>query len=316
MSIIAITDYFDEPGKEELSILGDLVGTEVGEDTRVLLVWHEKIDKEYLQKTPNLIGVQRYGVGFDTIDLPYLNSKGIVFSNNPDYGTDEVADTAVSMILGIARGVYNYNFAAKRYFDSWQENIQPNITRNNETTVGIIGAGRIGGNVLMKCNALKFKTVFYDPYKERGYEKMINGKRVESLEELIESSDIITIHTPLNDETRGMIDAAFINRMKKGASVVNTARGGLFADLESLYDALAANKIYSVATDVLEIEPPVSGKLIDAWRDVNHELQGRIIINPHTSYYSQSSVTEMRIKAAENALRMYKQETPFNIITE
>ncbi len=80
----------------------------------------------------------------------------------------EVADTTVSMILSIARGVYNYNFEAKKYFNNWQENIQPSIKRNNQITIGIIGAGRIGGSVLMKCNALKFKTVFFDPYKERG----------------------------------------------------------------------------------------------------------------------------------------------------
>jgi len=315
MSIVAITDYFDKP-EDEFEILGELVGNNVGIDTKVLLVWHEKIDKEYLKATPNLIGVQRYGVGYDNIDLAYLKSKGIILCNNPDYGTDEVADTAVSMILSIARGVYNYNFKAKKYYSSWQENVQKAIKRNNQTTIGIIGAGRIGGNVLMKCNALKFNTVFYDPYKERGYEKLINGKRLESMKELLEIADIVSIHTPLNQETKGIIDAQFIRRMKDGASIVNTARGGLFDDLDDLYNALYNNRLYSLAIDVLEIEPPVSCKLIDAWRDVNNDLQGRLIINPHTSYYSQSSIKEMRTNAARNALRMYRNETPYNIIEE
>jgi D-3-phosphoglycerate dehydrogenase len=297
-------------------VLGTLVGTQVGVDTKVLLVWHEEIDEEYLKAAPNIIGVQRYGVGYDTIDLKHLKSKGIPFCNNPDYGTDEVADTAVSMILSIARGVYNYNFKAKQYFTSWQENVQRQIKRNSQTTIGIIGAGRIGGNVLMKCNALKFKTVFYDPYKERGYEKLINGDRVESIEELLEISDIVSIHTPLNLETKGIIDTQFISNMKYGSSIVNTARGGLFADLDILYYALKENQIFSLAIDVLEIEPPKPCKLIDAWRDLNNDLQGRLIINPHTSYYSQSSIREMRINAAKNALRMYQNETPYNLIKE
>lgn len=315
MSVIAITDHFPEPADEK-EVLGDLVGMEIGEDTKVLLVWHEKIDKDYLKKAPNLIGVQRYGVGYDSVDVDYLNSKGITFCNNPDYGTDEVSDTAVSMILSIARGVYKYNYDAKSYRNSWQENVIPTIKRNSETTIGIIGAGRIGGSVLMKCNALKFKTVFYDPYKERGYEKMINGKRLETQEELLEISDIISIHTPLNKETKGIIDKDFIKKTKQGASIVNTARGGLFADLEVLYNALVENHLFSLAIDVLEIEPPVSCKLIDAWRDVNNDLQGRLIINPHSSFFSQSSFRELRINAAKNALRILKNENPYNIITE
>lgn len=315
MSVIAITDHFHEP-TDEKEILGDLVGMVIGEDTKVLLVWHEKIDKEYLKKVPNLIGIQRYGVGYDSVDVDYLNSKGIIFCNNPDYGTDEVSDTAVSMILSIARGVFKYNHDAKSYHDSWQENVIPSIKRNSETTVGIIGAGRIGGSVLMKCNALKFKTVFYDPYKERGYEKMINGKRLETLEELLKISDIISIHTPLNKETKGIIDQDFIKKTKQGASIVNTARGGLFADLDILYNALAENHLFSLAIDVLEIEPPISCKLIDSWRDVNSELQGRLIINPHSSFYSQSSFRELRINAAKNALRILKKENPYNVITE
>src|SRR5690606_1613671 len=102
--------------------------------------------------------------------------------NNPDYGTDEVADTAIAMIMNIARGISKYNHDAKKYFNSWQENINPLIKRNSDTTVGFIGAGRIGGSAILKCNALKFKTVFYDPFKERGVEKMLNAQRVDSLE--------------------------------------------------------------------------------------------------------------------------------------
>lgn len=315
MSKIAITDYFTKP-EEEFEILGDLVGMEVAEDTEVLLVWHDHINEDYVSKLPKLRAVQRYGVGYDTLDLDCFQKRGIIACNNPDYGTDEVADTAVSMILNIARGVSQYNQKAKKYFDSWQENVNTSIRRVNQTVIGIIGAGRIGGNVLMKCNALKFQTIFYDPYRVRGYEKMINGKRVDSLEELLELADIISIHTPLGAETKGIINNDFLNKMKPGASLVNTARGGLFDDLDILYDALINGQLSNLAIDVLPQEPPQKGKLIDAWRDVNHELQGRLIINPHSSYYSQESFRELRINAAKNALRLYKGEAPFNLLTK
>ena len=164
MSIIAITDYFSsfEPERE---VLGDLVGMHIDKYTEVLLVWHELINEDYVKKLPNLKGVQRYGVGYDNLDLKYLKSKNIICCNNPDYGVDEVSDTAVAMILNIARGVSQYNHQAKKHMNSWQENIMPAIKRNSDTIIGIIGAGRIGGSVIMKCNALKFQTVFFDPYK-------------------------------------------------------------------------------------------------------------------------------------------------------
>lgn len=313
MSKIAITDYYPYP-VEEKEVLGNLVGTEVGEDTEVLLVWHTYVNEEYVKKLPRLRGVQRYGVGYDTLDVPFLKSKGITACNNPDYGTDEVADTAVAMIMNIARGVTKYNHDAKKLFDSWQENVNPIIKRNSDTVVGFIGAGRIGGNALMKCNALKFQTVFFDPYKERGYEKMINAKRVDSLDELLAVADIISLHAPLGAETKGLVNADFIAKMKPGASLVNTARGGLIADVDLLLEPLRTNKLFSVALDVLVEEPPVSYKLVDAWRASEDGLEGRLIINPHTSYYSKASSRELRLNAAKNALRMYKGEKPYNVL--
>lgn len=303
MSKIAITDYFDAP-QEEFEILGNLVGTQVGAETEVLLVWHEKIDEKYITGLPKLRGVQRYGVGYDSLDLEYLISKGIICCNNPDYGTDEVADTAVAMIMNIARGVFQYNHAAKKFTNNWQENVNTSIKRNSDQIVGIIGAGRIGGNVLMKCNALKFQTVFYDPFKERGYEKMINGKRVDDLDALLEVADIVSMHVPLSAATDGIINQEFISKMKPGSSLVNTARGGLVKDPNDFYHALKSGHLNCVALDVLREEPPILGLLIDAWRNSEDWINGRLIINPHSSYYSQAAYKELRSNAAKNALRI------------
>lgn len=211
MPKIAITDYFTEDSVER-EILGDLVGIGPGPDTEVLLVWHEHINEAYIRQFPNIKAVQRYGVGYDTLDLPFLLNKGIQCCNNPDYGTDEVADTAVAMIMNIARGISQYNHLAKGYFTDWQENINPLIKRNSETVVGVIGSGRIGGSVVLKCNALKFKTVIFDPFKERGHEKMLGTKRVDTLEELLAISDIISLHAPLSVKTKAWLMSILLRR--------------------------------------------------------------------------------------------------------
>jgi D-3-phosphoglycerate dehydrogenase len=313
MSKIAITDYFLN-AEEEAKVLGKLVGTEVGEDTEVLLVWHEHIDEEFVKKCPNLRAVQRYGVGYDTLDIDYLKKKGIIACNNPDYGIDEVSDTAIAMIMNIVRGILLYDATAKSFTDTWQENVNPLLRRNSETMLGVIGAGRIGGSVLLKARALRFKTVFFDPYKERGYEKMLGAQRVESIEELLSLSDIVSLHCPLNKTTRGLVDKIFLDSMKEGASLVNTARGGLLSETDSIYEALKSGKLAQCALDVLINEPPKEEKLIAAWRNQEDFLKGRLLINPHTSYYSQESYKEIRTNAAKNALRLYRREVPYNIL--
>ena len=314
MSKIAITDYFDKPGPEELDVLGDLVGTEVAEDTEVLLVWHEPVNESYIQNLPNLRGVQRYGVGFDNLDIAYLNSRGITCCNNPDYGVDEVSDTAFAFIMSISRGVNRYDFMARGLEGSWQENVLPDIQRNSDLTVGVVGAGRIGSSVLLKSRAIGYKTAFYDPYKESGHEKVLGAKRYFDLKALLQNSDIVSIHCPLNKETAAMIDRGFIDAMKDGASLVNTARGGILADPDLLFDALQTNKINSIAFDVLPDEPPGDDKLFQAWRDQEPWIGGRILINPHTSYFSSASFKEIRRKAAENAKRMYEYANPLNVL--
>ena len=313
MSRIAITDYFKEPHIER-EILGDLVGMEPGPDTEVLLVWHDQIDEAYIRRLPALRGVQRYGVGYDNLDLPALKKHGIIACNNPDYGVDEVSDTAVAMILNIARGVTVYDHAARSYRTTWQENVNPAIRRTSDTVVGVVGAGRIGGSVLLKCRAIGFQTVFYDPYRDRGYEKMLQSRRVDSLEDLLEQSDIVSVHTPLNDETRGMIDASFLGSMKPGSALVNTARGGLLKSTDLLFDALGSGHLASVALDVLPQEPPGDDDLINAWRKAEDWVQGRLLINPHSSYYSSASSLELRRNAARNALRIYESQTPYNVL--
>jgi len=314
MSRVYITDYISDPTVER-EILGDALAERISPDVEVLLVWHERIDDAYIERLPRLRGVVRYGVGYDSLDLDCLARRGIVACNTPDYGTEEVADTAVAMILNIARGVSRYDALARGLVDSgWQENVLPALKRASETLIGVIGAGRIGGSVALRANALRFRTVIYDPYRDRGHEKLLGAARVDSLMELLAVADIVSVHTPLTSETVGMVDDAFLGAMKPAASFVNTARGQIVRDLEVFHEPLRSGRLGSVALDVLPEEPPRESPLLAAWRRREAWLDGRLLINPHTGFYSTAAFPEMRAKAARNALRILAGETPHNVL--
>ena len=314
MNNIYITDYIDDPIIER-EILGDELAKEYNDKIKILLVWHEEINSSYLSKYKELVGIVRYGVGYDLVDLDAIRDNGIIFCNTPDYGVDEVSDTAISMIMNFQRGVYHYDVIAKGINDkSWQENRLHHIQRTSTRKLGIIGAGRIGSSVIRKARSIGFQTFFYDPYKEQGYDKSLGCGRFNSLEELIAESDIISIHADLNNETRGMVDESFLDLAKDGFILINTARGEIFKDLDIIHESLKSEKMYALGTDVLPVEPPTDCLLIDAWRSNESFLNGRLIINPHSAFYSKQAFIEMRKKAAENSLRILNQDMPFNVI--
>lgn len=318
MSEVLITDYVSNPEIEK-SILGDsLISQSLYdcEEVKVLLVWHHQVTDGYLQKFPNLKGVVRYGVGFDNIDLGAIKKRNLFFCNTPDYGIDEVSDTAIAMAMSLVRGIHYYNFKSQVILDgSWQENTYKAIKRTSSLTFGCVGAGRIGTSVLLKASALGFQTTFYDPYVSSGYEKAIKTCRSENLQEFLAISDVVSLHLPLSEESRGLVNKEFLSLMKPGSILVNTARGELIHDLDDIFDEILNGQLNGVALDVLPTEPPKSGKLIDAWRS-NLDLASKILINPHTAYYSQESFVEMRKKAAANAKLIIDGFTPRNIIAE
>lgn len=314
---VYITDYVEDPSFEE-EILGSYLSSEPTQEIQVLLVWHQKIDDRFLSKFPKLKGVVRYGVGYDAVDLNSIRARDLIFCNTPDYGTDEVSNTAIAMILNISRGVSRYDYLSRDYGDnSWQENTIRDLKRPGETIVGVFGAGRIGGSVCLKAKALGYQVIFFDPYQDRGYEKMLGVTRVESEAELLKLSDVVSLHVPLSDSTRGLVNADFVNMMKPGASLVNTARGELIVNVDVISNGLSSGQLGCVALDVMPDEPPRNDHfLIKAWKKRESWLDGRLIINPHSAYYTKESYKEMRCKAAENALRIIRGERPHNIIVD
>lgn len=315
MKKVYITDYMTDIEIEK-EILNENLTTQLCDDIEVLLVFKKTINEDYLKDFKKVKYIIRYGVGYDNVDLDYINSKNITLCNTPDYGTDEVSDTAFSFLLAITRGIFRYNSFAKviNPSKSWQENTFKDLRRLNQLNLGVIGAGRIGSSLILKANQFHFRTAFYDPFVKTGHDKIINSKRYDSLDDLIINSDVISINAPLNESTNSLIDSSFIDKMKDGASLINTGRGKIIKDLDIIYDALKSNKLNSVALDVLPDEPPLDSKLLSAWRKNEPWSNGRIIINPHTAYYSLESFQEMKQKAAENALRIVNGAPPLNVI--
>jgi len=313
MPRVLITDYVREP-EIEREILGDELATEPTDDVEVLLVWHEQIDDAYLARLPRVRGVVRYGVGYDMLDLACLERRGIIACNTPDYGTEEVADTAIAMVLDLVRGISRYDALCRSHREGWQEHVIPTLRRTSDLTLGVVGAGRIGGSVLLRAAALRFRTIFFDPYRERGYEKMLGAARADRLDELLEVADVVSVHVPLNLETAGMVNEEFIAAMKHGASFVNTARGAIVRHLEIFHEPLRSGALHGVALDVLPEEPPAESPLLAAWRARETWVDGRLLINPHAAFYSTAAFPEMRAKAARNALRILQGEIPHNVL--
>ncbi|GAB4185172.1 MAG: C-terminal binding protein [Thalassobaculales bacterium] len=243
----------------------------------------------------------RAGVGYDQIDLRATGAAGIPVCNVPDYGTSEVADHAIALMLAAWRGITAYDTALKADPTRWDWQIRPDIRRLRGRRLGIVGLGRIGTATALRAKAFGLAVAAYDPYLPSGQEIAVGVERVDRLTDLMAGCDIISIHTPLNEETRGLIGEAALAAMAEGSVLVNTARGGVI-DLDALDQALRRGRPAIAALDVLPYEPPHDHPLIRAYRDGEEWLANRLILTPHAAWYSRESQSDARRKAMETAL--------------
>lgn len=311
---VFITDYVVKPNIEK-KILGNNLVLKKNKSIEVLLVWHQKCDSRYLSNFPNLKLIVRYGVGYENIDLSYLKKKRIRLVNNPDYGVDEVSNTALAFLLSFNRKIQAYNSKLlNSSFKSteWQEKKINSIKRSADFKVGVIGAGRIGSSFLLKAKNLNFDTFFYDPYLPNGYDKVLRSKKISNLNNLFKICDAISIHCPYNNQNKNLVNLnTLMNIKNREFLLINTARGGIVCQ-KDLYKYFKINNKFNIALDVLEIEPPQDDdKIINLWKSKKTE---RIIINPHTAFYSKAAYKEMRVKASLLALNYIKYKSLENII--
>ena len=246
--------------------------------------------------------VVRHGVGFDIVDLKACGEAGIPVCNVPDYGTTEVADSAIAMMLTFARGTAALDAALRADLKgSWTHVHNVTARRLRSATFGVIGLGRIGTAAALRARAFGMQVAFYDPFLPNGAELAFGFTRVRSLPELLGAADVVSIHTPLTGETRAMINAAAVAAMRQGAWLINTARGPI-CDTAALLQGLRSGKLAAVGLDVLPKEPAtVDDALVAAWQANEPWIRGRMLLNPHAGFYSPDSFVDLRRKAAQTA---------------
>lgn len=212
-----------------------------------------KVTAELMDAAKNLRVIGRAGVGVDNIDVPAATARGIVVMNAPDGNTITTAEHTIALLVALARSIPQANSSLKS--GKWQ---RKNFvgTELQGKTLGIVGLGRIGKIVASRARALGMKIVAYDPFVAPEHTRDLETE-ITSLDDVLSRADFLTIHTPLTPETRGLIDAAALAKMKDGARVINCARGGLI-DEQALYEAITSGKIAGAALDVFEQEPPPS----------------------------------------------------------
>ena len=246
--------------------------------------------------------VVRGGVGFDGLDLKVLGQRGIAVCTVPDYGTTEVADHALALMLALRRGIGLYDERMRRDPRGlWRYVESPAIDRIRGRTFGVFGLGRIGYAAARRAAAFDMNVVFYDPYLPDGADLSTGLKRLTSVEALFEVSDTVSLHAPLTDETRHVANADRLSRMKPGAVLVNTSRGPT-VDIDALHDALKAGTLAGAGLDVFPVEPPdADHPLLKAYRERAEWLEGRFLVSPHAAFYSPPGLHDLRSKAVATA---------------
>jgi phosphoglycerate dehydrogenase-like enzyme len=246
--------------------------------------------------------IVRNGVGYDNIDAQGARAMGIAVANVPDYCTEEVADHAITLAIALERRFHRAIQDVRTGRWTWTAAIP--VRRLRGQTFGIVGCGRIGTAVALRTKAFGFRAGFYDPYSRPGYEKAIGVTRFDSLDALLEASDMVSLHAPLTAETLGMIGECQLAGMKPGAFLVNTARGPLVQE-RPLIGALNSGRLAGAALDVLEREPAFDPELV---------AHPNCLLTPHMAFYSEEAMEEVRVSAARTVLEVLRGAVPRNVV--
>ncbi|HVE51019.1 MAG TPA: C-terminal binding protein [Casimicrobiaceae bacterium] len=268
-----------------------------------ILLQYAPITERVVASLPDVGIVSRIGAGFDTVDVEACARHGVWVANSPDYGVGEVATHALALALALIRNVvaYHRDIAQGR----WHYLSSGPLRRPREMTLGIVGLGRIGKRMAHIGRESFKRVVAFDPF-------LIDGdfpsyvERCGTLQQLAEQSDVVSLHTPLNATTRGLIGDEFFRALKPGSYLVNTARGAI-VHLPALQAALDAGTLAGAGLDVLPEEPvPRDSRL------VSHP---RVVLTPHAAFFSVESERELRRKAAHNLVSWLERGRPDYVVS-
>jgi len=308
--LVAITDFITAPEIEQ-KILGDIADVvalngfneaeivDRLENAHGIVVWHNlSLTRTSLERLKCCKIIVRSGVGIDNVDYKFARTRGIPMCNVPDYGTEDVADTAIGMALALTRGIHRQNSQLRAGLGEWLYTQAVPLQRLRGRVFAIVGLGRIGTAVALRAKALGMDVVFYDPFLPDGDDKSLGIRRAESLEELLRQAYVVSLHTPLTEQSRHCINAQSLAWLPQGSYLVNTSRGAV-VDTSIIPDAISSGQLAGAALDVLPHEPPPDDDpVIRAWRDPNHPAHHRLIVNPHAAFYTEQGFLDMRTKGA------------------
>lgn len=293
-------------GVAELVVLRQYPGREeflrVARDADAVISQMAPLDAPVIEGLERCRAIVRYGVGVDSVDVAAATRKGIAVCNVPDYCTDEVADHTLTLALALIRKLP----ASIDYLrgGGWtHEPLRP-IRRLSSLVFGLYGFGRIARAVAQRAAAFGFRLVAYDPYVPEDAFRRLGAERVEA-GALLARSDLLSLHMPLTGETRHLMSRDSLGKVKRGALLVNTARGGL-VDTAALVEALDRGQVGGAALDVLETEPiPPDHPL---WSRAN------VLMTPHLAWYSEEALTQLQRSVGEECARVLRGEPPKNAV--
>jgi D-3-phosphoglycerate dehydrogenase len=271
----------------------------VGKEADGLLNQYSLLTPRVLQHLPKCQVIARYGVGVDSIDLKAATNLGIIVANVPDYCIDEVSDHTLALILSWVRKTTFFDQKVKT--NHWDFRLGIPIHRLRGKILGLIGCGKIGLEVARKMAVFGARTIVFDPYLER----VPQGIESTTLENLLKDSDFISIHCPLNESTHHLLGEQEFKKMGRKPLLINTSRGAI-VDEKALIQALAEGSLSGACLDVLETEPPVSKNPLLKMENV--------ILSPHTSFYSEESISELKRRTAKNVADVLRGKWPGSVV--
>jgi len=309
--VVAVTDYVFSSLEPEQRVLApldvelrpaqckseeEIIALTQGADA--VLNCYAKMTARVIESLDRCKIIARYGIGVDNVDLAAATRAKIVVTNVPDYCIDEVSDHALALLLALERQIASADHAVKG--GAWDVVAHGAIRRLRGQTLGLVGFGKIAMAVAAKARAFGLNVLAHDPYLD-AKAIAVRGAEAVEFDGLLAQSDVVSIHVPLLPETRNLIGARELARMKPSAFLINTSRGGI-VDEGALAEALKAGRLAGAALDVLLVEPPPS----------DHPLRKlpNVVLTPHLAFYSRESVIELQTKAAEEVARALKGEPP------
>ena len=273
-------------------------------DVDAIMTCFAQVTPNVLRAAPNCAAVGRFGVGVDNIAVDTATELGMAVTYVPDYCVDEVSDHVMALLLAFNRRIVLFDNSVKN--EGWGSvPLTMRMMRLRGKTLGVIGFGRIGQAVAQKALAFGFRVLAYDPYMTAEQCALRGARKVEDMDAVLRESDFVTLHSPLNEETRGLIGARELDVMKSDAFLINCARG-LLIDESALYDALTGGGIAGAGLDVMEDNHPPS----------DHPLLGldNIIITPHVAFFSQEATLELEQRAAREVAYVLTGRMPDNLV--